>query len=495
MDYQVKYRCRGKEYVNNSPFAEVKLVSESDRMRLTIIPKEEIQMVSAVISLDDKLENGEKFFSEGFQSWTDTMEMSYEQSTKKMGFLGRLKFLDKKYGFTAYGDYNFIPYRTHYSFDFTYLRHLESCRFYGSITERNGYTIFFLDGRNLKATKDIAGIYISSAYELFNILVVKGTKDEVFDKYAAAIGGQLRTKKKIKGFTTWYRYYENITASALEEDVDKIKQKNLDIEYIQLDDGFETQAGDWTSLIKEKFPDGLEPVVKKIKEAGYKPGLWLAPFAAGKDSELAAKHPDWLVKDATGKPLLAGANWGTFYALDLEKEEVKEYIHSFLDFYKKMGFVLFKLDFLYAAGLIPTRTKTRGQLMTEAMEFLRKELDDVLVLGCGVPMFQAFFNVDYCRIGMDVTPEFNSKFLFRHLHRETPSTKFAIGNIIARAPFDSRFFMNDPDVIFFADDKMTPEQMDLLYQADQKYGSLFFTSDDVSKWTENDITKWNGLGK
>jgi alpha-galactosidase len=50
------------------------------------------------------------------------------------------------------------------------------------------------------------------------------------------------------------------------------------------------------------------------------------------------------------------------------------------------GYHMVKLDFLYSVCLIPTKTKTRGQIMTEAMKFLRECVGDKLILGCGVPL-------------------------------------------------------------------------------------------------------------
>ena len=62
-----------------------------------------------------------------------------------------------------------------------------------------------------------------------------------------------------------------------------------------------------------------------------------------------------------------------------------------------MGFEFFKLDFLYAVAVVPQNGKSRAKIMYDAMNFIREELKDKTILGCGVPMGASFGKVDYCR--------------------------------------------------------------------------------------------------
>lgn len=43
-----------------------------------------------------------------------------------------------------------------------------------------------------------------------------------------------------------------------------------------------------------------------IKEAGYAPGPWFAPFAAAKRSRLFKEHPEFSLRDSFGRSLIAG---------------------------------------------------------------------------------------------------------------------------------------------------------------------------------------------
>jgi len=114
----------------------------------------------------------------------------------------------------------------------------------------------------------------------------------------------------------------------------------------------------------------MKAVADEIRKRGYQPGLWLAPFICEERSRLMKEHPDWLLKK-DGKPVPAGwnPNWsGTFYALDVYNDEYLYHMREVFDtVLNQWGFDLVKLDFLYAAAMLPSRGKTRGTVMVDAM--------------------------------------------------------------------------------------------------------------------------------
>lgn len=491
---QIVYKYGEKEYINSSEVCEVSIQETDDKLTVILNPKKEIQMVSSVVFFDDRLNPKEKFFSNGYQSWTDSKEQGYLEKTKKMGFLGRMKKLEDIYHFSAYGDYNFIQYHKHYSFSYTYIKGRDGkYRFYGSNDERNGYTVFYLNKRDLYAYKDNKGVKINKPIVLFSIVKAKGSEDEVFDKYASSFDRELVTKEKIKGFTTWYRHYQDIDENKVLTDLEAVKREKLGFQVFQIDDGYEKEIGDWVVPDKKKFPKGLGEIVESIHSQGMKAGIWVAPFVVSKESEVYKKHPDWILKDGSGSPMIHGSNWGGVYILDIQKEEVKDHLHKVFSSLKDVGFDLFKLDFLYAVSNKPTEKKSRAQIMIEAMEFLREELKGKIILSCGVPIFPAFFNSDYCRIGTDISLIYNDVFYMRFCHRERISSKLSIQNTYYRRQLNSRFFLNDPDVILLKGTKMKEKQKEKIYQIAKKYGSVFFTSDDLSLYESSDKKKWEEL--
>ncbi len=487
MKYQIKYQADGKEYLNESDILDIKYENKDNVLFLTLFPKKKITLISAHVDLFDQLKDDEVFFANGYQTWTDSQEQAVDDWTLKPGFITKIPALEKKYRFSVYGDHYFAPYHKHYSFSYTYLRNKDQLRFYGSLNEKTGFTVFYIDDRELQCYKDIEGLEVDKEYQLFNLISFKGTEEEVFKSYASSFDRTMRVKNKIKGFTTWYRHYLKIDEEKCFTDLNNIKNSGLDFDYFQLDDGYEPAIGDWLVSNDEKFPNGLSYLAKSIKAKGMRAGIWLAPFFASPNSVLFKKHPDWILKDENGEYLVGSGNWGGVYLLDIEKEEVQKYLIGVFSSLKEFGYSLFKLDFLYAACLPKRKDKSRGQMMCEAMEFLRKAVgDDADILGCGVPLFPAFFNCDYCRIGPDISFIFDDHFFMRFCHRERISSKVALMNTIARRQLNGLFFFNDPDVVLLKGTKMTDKQKLSLYDATKKYGGVFFTSDDVSLYTEQD---------
>ena len=74
--------------------------------------------------------------------------------------------------------------------------------------------------------------------------------------------------------------------------------KEAGIELFVLDDGWfgkrnsdASSLGDWTDN-KEKLPNGLAGLSRKIKEMGLQFGIWVEPEMVSEDSELFRAHPD-----------------------------------------------------------------------------------------------------------------------------------------------------------------------------------------------------------
>jgi len=70
------------------------------------------------------------------------------------------------------------------------------------------------------------------------------------------------------------------------------KAAEIGAELFVVDDGWQNALGDWWPD-KAKFPDGLKPVVEKVKALGMDFGLWVEIESFETKSELFKQHPDW----------------------------------------------------------------------------------------------------------------------------------------------------------------------------------------------------------
>ena len=488
------YSCKDFAICINS-----NIESLGERLVVEVLPNRDIKVKDLSISYNMNFTKESKGFVNGYESWTDSREFSQEEKLTNISKLVP-KSLLKKYSLYQYGDYNFKKYSNKkgvfHGFTYGYVRNGEIFNLAGSISERNGFTIFNYDMNEDKVIieKDCRDMILNKDYTAFDLIFLLGKENDVFDKYFEAMNIQKPRVKPMTGYTSWYHHYQNISEDILLENLESIYSIDKGIDIFQIDDGYQTAVGDWLSIDKTKFPNGMKIIADKTKEKGMIPGIWLAPFACEINSDITRNHPDWILKNKDGSFVTGGSNWGGFYALDFYNIEVQKYLEEvFNEIINVWGFEMVKLDFLYATCIIPRLDKTRGQVMCEAMDFLRKCVGDRLILGCGVPLGSAFGKVDFCRIGCDIGLDWNDKWHMRFLHRERVSTQNALINTIGRRHLDGRAFLNDPDVFLLRDENimLTDEQKKTLALLNHLFGSLLFTSDDVRKYTDDQMKIFN----
>lgn len=461
--------------------------------RLIIKPKVVLQCLKIRSVVPYVYLRESKVYVNGFQSWTDSIELSLTEKMPRISPLA--KPIIKKYALDSYGDYGFIK-NSHnkgefHGFTYSYIRNDDTYQLIGSLDESMGYTIIHHYGGNneIHISKDLEGVTYQSGndYLLVDLVIIEGKKEFCFDKYFELMKLKKPIVNRMSGWTSWYNYYEKITETIILKNLEAIYQKKYDLDIFQIDDGYETAIGDWLQIDAKKFPRGMKVVADVIHEKGYKAGIWLAPFICETNSRIFRDKKEWLLRDEAGKLVKAGNNWSSFYALDIYNPEVINYIKNVFDIVlNEWGYDMVKLDFLYAISLIPNHNKSRGQIMTEGMLLLRECVGDKIILGCGVPLGPSFGLVDYCRIGCDVGLDWNDSWVMQKLHRERISTYNAIKNSIYRQHLDGRAFLNDPDVFLLREDniKLTLTEKKLLTFVNDLFGSLIFTSDDVSKYDD-----------
>lgn len=480
--------------INESHCKNFKLVEEKTnygtRITGVFTPSEETTFIKAELNLPENYYVDDKIMSNGYQSWTRTSEVDILHKEKKMSLLA--KIIEPHYHLSHYGDYFFYNYKNKkgviHSHKFTYIRRDKKYRIYGAINESTCFTIFETDTKNslMKVISDVSNFVTTKEITLFDLIITDGTRDEVFDTFFSVMKIEKPKAKKLKGFTSWYNYYQNIDEEIILRNVEnfkKLKQTN-DVDIFQIDDGYQTFVGDWLEIDEQKFPNGIKSVADKIN-GNFLSGIWLAPFVCEKKSRIFREHQDWILKDCHNKNLPAGSNWSGFYPLDLYNEEVRDYLRKvFKTVFDVWGFKMVKLDFLYAVCLNVPKDKTRGQVMRESMEFLRELCGDNLILGCGVPLSSAFGLVDYCRIGCDVSLDWDGGFVAKVAHKECVCTRDAMIDSVSRFPLSGRAFLNDPDVFLLRSDniEMTDSEKYALSVTNSIFGRVLFTSDDFSKY-------------
>lgn len=107
----------------------------------------------------------------------------------------------------------------------------------------------------------------------------------------------------------------------------------IGVERFVMDDGWfgarnndHAGLGDWT-VNPSKFPNGLAPLISKVRSLGMDFGLWVEPEMVNADSNLYRAHPDWIINFA-GRPRTEGRNQ---YVLNLARTDVRDHLLKQLD--------------------------------------------------------------------------------------------------------------------------------------------------------------------
>ena len=85
------------------------------------------------------------------------------------------------------------------------------------------------------------------------------------------------------------KYLNLMNEARILADVDRAAEMGIDV--FVVDTGWFEKSGDWR-VSRERFPNGLEPVVARLREKGMKLGLWFSPTEAAESSEIHARHPE-----------------------------------------------------------------------------------------------------------------------------------------------------------------------------------------------------------
>lgn len=242
---------------------------------------------------------------------------------------------------------------------------------------------------------------------------------------------------------SWYHYFTGVTQADMTENIAAIAELDLPVEVIQLDDGYQSEIGDWLSL-SDRF-DSLADMVARIADTGRRAGIWIAPFLAGSRSRLAREHPDWLIGDAHG-PVLANHNWDQdTFALDTTHPGVQGYLAEVFGRFVELGFDFFKADFLFAAALDGNRRSGHSPVAgyRQGLDLIRQSIGEAYLLGCGAPILPSVGKVDAMRISPDTAPRFEPE----DGDLSKPGGRSAIMTSVGRAWQHGRFWINDPDCL------------------------------------------------
>jgi alpha-galactosidase len=460
--------------------------------------------------------NAESALANGYQCWTESPVLGKQDVLHPESFPEREVFGDS-------GIYQYAKLPGHFhswSFSYTSLEGTSHNAFYGALDEDLFSTVFELnlnektidiaiecEGAQLSKIRSprdaghndqLLGCWmladpsnyflpeLSAVTKLWMKLIRQNERTprgDTQDEFAAKLA-------PLRGYTSWYHRYNNISETTLTEDLAGINPTH-DYGVFQVDDGYQAAVGDWLKM-SPGFPRGLQSIFSSAKEKGLERGIWCAPFIALEHSNIVKLHPEWVLKDRTGQPVVCGNHplWGgLFFALDTENQEFRHHLSEVLrTYFQEWGCSFLKADFLYASSRIPSGSLTRAQRASRAHQFLYDECrkHGAKLLSCGATLSSAYGRCEYSRVGPDVGETWENNEMGATSSREKVSTRATLVNTVTRALLDGVCFGNDPDVVILRDNnqQLSREQRSLLATLNSRLGRLVFCSDPLHEFSD-----------
>lgn len=142
---------------------------------------------------------------------------------------------------------------------------------------------------------------------------------------------RVRSKPRPVHYNTWEAVYFDHNPALLLKLVDAAA--DIGVERFVLDDGWfrgrrndRAGLGDW--FVDEGiYPEGLHPIVQKVRERGMEFGLWVEPEMVNPDSDLYRAHPDWVL----GTPPAPQLGFRNQLVLDAGRGDVQDYLFRRID--------------------------------------------------------------------------------------------------------------------------------------------------------------------
>ena len=256
------------------------------------------------------------------------------------------------------------------------------------------------------------------------------------------------------GWWSWTAFYFGLSEGAALTnaawEAEYLKPFGYDVFHI--DEGYQYARGEYGTPDTRVFPNGLGPMEYKIRGLGLVPGIWTAPFEVSERSWVYQNHPEWLVKNAQGKPIHAGYvvdEKDKLYMLDTTHPDAQRYLHeTYRKLVNEWGVHYIKLDFMDDSAIEGFYYKPH----TPALEAQRIGLqvirdavgDDVYLDKDGSAMLNPVGYVDFGRLSQDTGHSFDA-------------SREAVDGIAARYYMNRNFFVADPDAFSVSTQRITDQ--------------------------------------
>ena len=275
---------------------------------------------------------------------------------------------------------------------------------------------------NISAICDFEGIEVPADGSRTSQWVVVSQGDDanqLIDDYTKRLLAYYDVNEPLKNapsvYCTWYYHADNYNEEIFRQDIKQFRKEHLPFDVFLIDECWD--VNDWGDFeANRSFPDGMKWVAEQINSAGYKAGIWSAPFLVDGESDLSKEHPSWLLKNSKGERCTFNMNERDHFILDLTYPGVCDYLEEqFRKISLDWGFAYFKFDFMRSVFIdsdqqFYDRSSTSLEAYRKGLEAIRRGTGkDAYISVCGGHYGASFGIANSQRSGSDVKSQWDGK--------------------------------------------------------------------------------------
>jgi alpha-galactosidase len=344
---------------------------------------------------------------------------------------------------------------------------------------------FHLRPGSIEAVLDLEGLTLApgETWQLEELAFHAGSDREALLASVARRLGEhhkpLTFAEPPSGWCSWYCFGPKVTAKQVLDNLEVIARDIPGLRYIQIDDGYQPAMGDWLET-GAAFGGAVQAVLRQIRNRGFEPAIWVAPFIAEEGSRLFKEHPGWFVKNDAGLPLRAdrvtfgGWRRGPWYALDGTHPDAQAHLERvFKTMREEWGCTYFKLDANFWGAIHGGRfhdpRATRIEAYRRGMAAVLRGTRDAFVLGCNHPIWPSIGVIHGSRSSHDI-------------RRDWKRVSDTARQNLSRNWQNGRLWWNDPDAVVLTGD-LTEDEFRFHASVIYASGGMILSGDDLTTIT------------
>ncbi|MFT4666114.1 MAG: alpha-galactosidase [Polaribacter sp.] len=428
--------------------AKTEIIEQGQRIQIHIHPKQDVTIQELTIKLSHSFQADDEIFCNGFQSQTESLVYSPNESLPVLGGLVGSKW--HQLGNYRHPLLKDLSANLH-SWTYSHIRQASGqYLLIGSLAENTGFTIIkhCCNQNIIKISWEATDFKIGHSFPALDIVILKGKEEVVFNQYFGLM--ESKVGREILPLRSGISVDTEVEGSFLQEQVSAFGAQGIPFDLVMVQGGYPLAIGDWLTGAGNA-PQGIPTAAKTIHSTSLKAGIHIAPFLCSRNSDFYKNKKECLLKDATGQVVKiknAAAAGGYYYVLDYYNKAVSDYLSTLLTaLTQQWSYDFISLDWLHIICLYPPPNKTMGQVMCEALDFLQDRCGSTPLIASSVPLGAAFGRVAYCQLAAYPIGSWKSSWLSWNRVRERGTALASIPTQLNRRHAVNRIFRQAPSLM------------------------------------------------